>query len=245
MVKKGRLTKDKFGTSMPVDTPLYSRPPIYYKNVEELAFTYETNEDAVLDILPEGLELTNTPIATVLIRRYPFSTLGPYEEAILGIGCAYQGKPRFYIPHILVNSDVPMVAGREIWGYPKKFAHITLQMEGDLIIGTVERPQGNRICTGIVRPENPVKIVDTEKIPGLSLRIIPSPEGNTKPSLAELVEVLTDNAPIEAYSGQGFLQFNSISDVDPWYKFHVKRLISAVYRRFDQILPFGKVIKRY
>lgn len=245
MVKKGRLTKDKFGTNMPVDTPLYSKPPIYYKNVEELAFTYETDEDAVLDILPEGLELSEPAIGTVLIRRYPFSTLGPYEEAILIVGCTFQGKPSSYIPHIVVNSDIPMAAGREIWGYPKKFAHITLEKDGDLIVGTMERPKGNRICTGVVRPEKPLPIMETAKIPGLSFRVIPSPDGSIKPSLAELIATPTETTNVDAYTGAGFLEFNSASSIDPWHKLAVKKMLSSVYRRFDMVLHPGKVVKRY
>jgi acetoacetate decarboxylase len=245
MAGKGRLTKDKFSTNMPVDAPLYSQPPIYYKNVEALSFTYETDEDAVLDILPEGLEVTGPAIATVLIIKYPFSTLGPYDEAILGVSCTFRGKPRFYIPHIVVHSDIPFAAGREIWGYPKKFAHITLEKEGDLIIGTMERPRGNRICTAVVRPERPLKIVETEKIPGISLRVIPNPDGSSIPSLAELIEVPPESTTIEAYSGVGFLQFNSVSTIDPWHKFKVKNLLSAVYRRYDNVLHPGKVVKKY
>jgi acetoacetate decarboxylase len=151
----------------------------------------------------------------------------------------------FYIPHIVVNSDIPMAAGREIWGYPKKFAHITLEKEGDLIVGTMERPRGNRVCTGVVRPEKPLQIVETGKIPGLSLRVIPSPDGSTKPSLAELIETSTDDTTIEAYTGAGFLEFNSTSSIDPWHKLGVKKMVSAVYRRFNMVLHPGKVIKRY
>lgn len=245
MAQKGRLTKDKFGTNMPVDAPLYSRPPIYYEDVEEISLTYETDGNAVLDILPEGLELSEPAIGTVLIRRYPFSTLGPYEEVILIVGCTFQGKPRSYIPHIVVNSDIPMAAGREIWGYPKKFAHITLEKDGDLIIGIMERPKGNRICTGVVRPEKPLPTVETGKMPGLSFRVIPSPDGSIKPSLAELIETPTESTNVDAYIGAGFLEFNSTSSIDPWHKLAVKKMLSAVYRQFDMVLHPGKVVKRY
>ena len=99
---------------MPVDAPLYHKPPIHYRHVQTIAVMYETDREAALDLLPEGLMLVEPAIATLLFIRYPYSTLGPYEEAILGISCTWDGEPRFYIPHIVVNSDVPQVAGREI-----------------------------------------------------------------------------------------------------------------------------------
>jgi acetoacetate decarboxylase len=245
MAKKGRLTKQRAGFSMPADAPLFCKPPIYYKNVEAISFSYETDEEAVLDILPAGLELPSPAMATTIFLRYPFSTLGPYEEAILGIGCTWRGEPRFYIAHIVVNSDIPMAAGREVWGYPKKFAVIDLQKEGDLITGIMERPKGNRICTGVMRPETPVEVGIIEPVPGLSLRVIPSPEEGAEPSLMELIEVPPDSTTIEAWQGPGFLQYESTSTIDPWHKIEVRKMLSATYRRYDQVLRYGKIIKRY
>lgn len=245
MAKEGRLTKERFGFSMPTDAPLFCKPPIYYKETESIGFAYETDEEAVLEILPEGLEVPSPAIATVIFVRYPFSTLGVYDEAILGVGCTWQGAPRFYIAHIVVNSDVPMAAGREIWGYPKKFADISFQKEGDLILGTMERPKGNRICTGVMRPEVPVESGQAEPIPGLSLRVIPSPEEGAEPSLMELVEVLTDSTTLEAWQGPGFVQYESTSSIDPWHRIEVRKVLSATYRRYDQVLGYGRVIKRY
>ena len=245
MAKEGRLTKERFGFSMPTDAPLFCKPPIYYKEAESIVFAYETDEEAVSEILPEGLGVPSPAIATVIFVRYPFSTLGVYDEAILGVGCTWQGAPRFYIAHIVVNSDVPMAAGREVWGYPKKFADISFQKERDLILGTMERPKGNRICTGVMRPEVPVEVGQTAAIPGLSLRVIPSPEEGAEPSVMELVEVLTDSTTIEAWQGPGFVQYESTSSIDPWHRIEVRKVLSATYRRYDQVLGYGKVIKRY
>ena len=245
MGKAGRLNKDKFGYDMPVDAPLYSNPPIYYQNIESISFAYKTDEEAAADILPEGLELTTPATASVVFIKYPFSTLGPYEEAILGIACTWQGQPKFYIAHIVLNTDTPLAAGREIWGFPKKLAHITLEKEGDLIYGTMERPKGNRICTGVMRPEVPVSTEEIVRREALSLRVIPSPEEGAEPSLAELIEVPSKSTTLEAWQGPGFVEFNSKSTIDPWYKISVKNMLSATYQRSDNILDYGKIIKRY
>lgn len=242
----GRLSKDKFGFAQPVDAPLYGKPPYYYKGAESMAFAYETDEEAAADLLPEGLELTSPATAQVSFINYPFSTLGPYGEAILGLMCTFEGQPRFYIAHIVLDTDSPFAAGREIWGYPKKLAHITLEMDGDLIIGTMERPTGNRICTGVMRPEEPIP---TEPVvPGggaVSLRVIPSAEEGAEPSVAELIEVPGKSTTLEAWKGPGFVEFNSHSTLDPWYKLSVKKMLGASYRKSDMILDYGKIIKRY
>ena len=76
-MKEGRLGKKGFGYDMPVDAPLYARPPIDYRDVHAIAVTYETDEEAVLDLLPEGLTIEGPALASVSFIQYPFSTLGP------------------------------------------------------------------------------------------------------------------------------------------------------------------------
>ena len=246
MPDKGRFTKDKFGHNMPADAPLYAKPPIYYKNAEALSITYETDPEAALDLLPEGLAIVEPALAALIIVRYPFSTLGPYEEAILGIPCTWQDEPRFYIPHIVVNSDIPQAAGREIWGFPKKMAHVTLDREMDLVHGTMERPKGHRICSAGIRLEGPAEIAEaTTESYSAALRLIPSPEQDAEPSVAELVETHSKSTTIEAWRGSAWIKYESLSMVDPWHTLEVRDIVDAVYRISDNVLGHGKIIKRY
>jgi acetoacetate decarboxylase len=55
---------------------------------------------------------------------YPWTTFGPYNEAILSLLVEHKGRPMNYIMHIAVTTEPPMLAGREIWGFPKKLAQI-------------------------------------------------------------------------------------------------------------------------
>jgi len=233
---------------MPGDAPLYAKPPSDYKDVEAIAFAYETDAEAVLDILPEGLELPDVPTATVSFVRYPFSTLGMYNEAILGVSCLWQGEPRGYIAHIVCDSLIPIAAGREIWGLPKKFAHVTFEKERDMIWGAMERPTGHRICTGVMRPEVPIDISEmpTRGAGGaLALRIIPSPEEGAEPSLVELIEIPTTSVMLGVWQGSGSVHFDSSSLLDPWHKLPVKKMLSATYRRNHMTIEYGRVIKTY
>jgi acetoacetate decarboxylase len=246
MVREGRLTKDKFGYAMPVDAPLYARPPIYYKGAEMISIIYQTDTDAALDLLPEGLGLPEPATASLLFIRYPWSTLGPYEETILGISCLWNGEPKFYIAHIVVNSDIPQAAGREIWGYPKKMATITIGTEGDLLWGKMERPAGHLLCSAGMKPEIPVGELTAAGGSGVSLRIIPSPEEGAPPSLAELIEVpQRNNVPLETWTGPGWAVYHSNSSIDPWHKLPIKQLLGAIYSKYNMELGFGRVIKTY
>ena len=248
MAREGRLTADKFGFDTPVDAPLYAKPPIHYRDVHAISILYETDMEAALDLLPEGLVIEPPALASVLFIKYPFSTLGPYDETILGISCLFEGTPRFYIPHIVLNSEMPLAAGREIWGFPKKLADITIETDApsDLLSGKMERPSGHLICSAGIRPETPVDVSgEPEDSYSLALRLIPSPVEVAKPSLAELVETHSVNTLKEVWTGPGWVEFHSHSEVDPWHKLKVKEVVNASYRINDMILGFGRVVRTY
>jgi len=136
-----------------------------------------------------------------------------------------------------------MTAGREIWGFPKKLAHISLERRGEGIVGTVERPLGNRLCTVVVQPELPA--TPGPVLPALSLRVIPSHRDDGAPDRAELVETRTTQTVHNEFAGRGSVSFGCISGIDPWSNLPVKKLVSATWRRYDMVLPLGKVVREY
>lgn len=154
----GRLGPGRMGASMPVDAPYYQAAPFYFRDAQAMTIAYETDAEAAAALLPEGLDLPLPAMARLMFVRYPFSTFGPYNEAILGVECLWQGEPRFYIAHIAVTEVPPLVAGREVWGYPKKMAHIEIAREAEFLTGTLERPLGVRLITAAVRLERPLPV---------------------------------------------------------------------------------------
>ena len=243
---KGLLSKERFGSSMPVDAPYYQSPPFYYRDARALSVAYETDADSAASILPEGLELPLPARATLIVVHYPSSTFGAYNEAMLGLRCIWQRQEFFYIPHIAVDSVPPLVGGREIWGYPKKFAQVQLCQRDELWLGTVERPAGVRLVTATIRPEQPVKPVPSAAGGGsLSLRVMPNPEANQPPT-AELIAVQGgERQTHEIWAGPATVRFDSESALDPWHALPVRRVLGGTFSRYDFSLPHGRVLHRY
>lgn len=244
MSRKGKLKASDYGHNMPVDAPLYPNPPYPYKDVEAFTIIYETDEQAALALLPEALDLTETATAVLMFVKYPFSSLGPYEETILGLRCLYKGEERIYIPHIVLNNDVPLAAGREVYGFPKKLADVTIRNEGDGLWGRMERPRGNLICSAGIRLEQRIE-VNPEPVDGysMSLRLIPSPTEGENPTVSELIETHTTNIGRDLWTGTGWVDFHSQSAIDPWHKLSVKQIISSTYSHYDFILGFGRAVE--
>jgi len=243
METAGRLTREKFGYSMPVDAPLYPKPPIHYRNAESISVVFETASEAAAEMVPEGLTVPAPATAIVSVMNYPFSTLGTYREAILSLLVLRDAEPAFYIAQILVDNDQAMTAGREIWGYPKKLANISLESRGEGMVGIVERPLGNRLCTVVVQPEKAME--DKASLPVLSLRVLPSQREDGGPDLAQLIETRTTATVHHQWSGRGSLSLGTVSELDPWSRLPIHRISIGMYRQFDLILPLGKVVREY
>jgi acetoacetate decarboxylase len=247
MAKYGQLKKSQFGPSMPVTAPVVQSPPFYYRNMEMIIVEYHTNEEEALKVLPEGLELIEPATASIVIAKYHFSTFGPYNEAILGIACKWQGQEMTYLPNLFVTQEAPLIAGREIWGYAKKLAHVDVIQEHEEYMGIIERPKGNRIATAVMRTIRNVPANSFHFPPILSLKMIPNAQ-----ALAQLVSCDFRVTPIvgtdgiaEVWSGPGSLIYNSPTEADPWYKLAVQEVVSCRYGFFNAYLPYGKIVKTY
>jgi acetoacetate decarboxylase len=244
MAQNGRLNLKNAGYSMPADASAYQRPPFYYRDTRSISVAFETDPEAALEALPAPLSLSEPATALLSFFEYPWTTFGPYNEVILSLMVQHRGRPMNYIMHIAVTTEPPMLAGREIWGFPKKLAQIEIRQERDMIYGTLERPAGVRLASEIVRPERPADNGHSAPVPPVSLRLIPSAEENGRPSCAEIIETFTEVKVHEAWTGSGSIAFAEGSRLDPWNRLPVKRLLQASYTRSEMTLGFGKVIDR-
>ncbi len=253
----GELTLERFGYSMPVQSPLYPPPPYPVYGGGMMFIQYQTDIEPVQEILPEGVEpLQTPPVVLVWCTYYSFTPVGPYREAIASIQVEVDGQPMLYIPYIFVDAEIPMITGREIWGYPKKLAHIETNWSGSNFSGslmaTAERPKGKRIITATLACERQGQITDLPLLPLLSLRVIPSAEEGSPPVVAELIWV---GGSIDIHKdalgnpmiwvGHGSVHYDSPCDIEPWYRLAPKKILGGCFCIADCILPLGKVIKRY
>lgn len=244
MASKGRLSLDKLGYSMPPDAPAFPAPPYHYRNAQAVSIRFETDPEAALEILPEPLELREPASANLSFYWYPFTTFGPYHEAILRLYAQHEGNPLTYIAQIFVDTEPPLLAGREVWGYPKKLARIGFERDRDMVVGTLDRPAGVRLATAIMRPEQPAGPLGSNG-PTTGLRIIPSANpGERRAALAELIAADTEHTIREAWEGPGSISFPDHSALDPVDRFPVRRILKAIYMEYDILLPAGRVIAR-
>jgi acetoacetate decarboxylase len=244
MSARGRLTLEKLGYSMPADAPAYQAPPYHYRNAQAVSIKFETDREAALEVLPAPLELIEPACGNLSFYWYPFTTFGPYHECILRLYARHDGRPLTYVQQIFVDTEPPMLAGREVWGFPKKLASIAFERDRDMIVGKLERPAGVRLATVVMRPEQPISGLGSNG-PTTGLRIIPSADpGNPRPALAELIAADTQHEIRAAWEGPASISFPDASILDPVNRFPVRRIVKAIYMEYDILLPAGRVIAR-
>ena len=241
---QGRLTKDKMATTMPVDAPAYHRKPFYYKKTRWMRFDYETDAESAAELLPEQLSLPDTPTASLNFVDYSWSSIGPYHEAILAIQAIYDDEELFYLTHLILDRDTPILVGRDHYGFPKKMGCVEFVQEEDLTAAYVERPRGIRICSGVMRLEQPLEpLPDGMPLKACSLRVIPSPEKDKDHSLVELIQTDLVVSSMEMWTGPGSCHLTGASALDPWHKLPIKEMMSCVYMIFDFELSYGRILE--
>ena len=253
MSLKGKLNpKDYVPDVIPLTDPGCGRPDWLYRNIQMINVTYETDYDSVAEMLPEPLEFaTNPPLATVMVSNLIFSDLGEYGEAFLLFAVKYKGKDFLYAPNLFVTQEEPLIAGREIYGFPKKLADVGFKHQRNQFMGWVERPTGKRLFDVVVSPQTNLKQEDWKHTDALVIKQIPKEDGSGL-DVCKLVGVDYHLTPVvgtdgiaEFFSGKGSISFYGMSADDPWYKAKVNKVVNAVYGRFNIRLPYGYEVHDY
>ena len=124
--------------SMPAFSPSYPRGPYRFVRREYLIVTYETDPDALRAALPEPLEPASGNLVFYEWMKMPDSSgFGDYEESGTGILATYRGEPCNFSVQMYLDDEPPITAGREIWGFPKKYGVPRLRVTKDTLTGTL------------------------------------------------------------------------------------------------------------
>src|SRR5271154_7593298 len=125
--------------SMPLAGPSYPAGLYRFSDREFLVISYETDPALIRAGLPEPLEPADTPLVCYEWINMPDSSgFGSYTESGLVIPARLNGEDVNFVSQMYLDDDPPIVAGREIWGFPKKYAHPKLEIVKDTLTGTLE-----------------------------------------------------------------------------------------------------------
>jgi acetoacetate decarboxylase len=235
--------------SMPLAGPSFPAGPYRFVDREYMVISYETDPVAIREQLPEPLEMVDDPVVHYEWIKMPDSSgFGSYTESGLVIPARYKGEDVSFVAQMYLDDDPPIAAGREIWGFPKKYAHPKLEIVHDTLTGTLTYA-GQTVAMGTMGYKHHSMTGDGDRtIATLSrtqvnLKIIPCVTGEVE--ICQLVAInLTDIKPKGYWSGPGRLHL--VPHVNaPVADLPVHRVVGAHHFICDLTLPYGRVLYDY
>jgi len=232
--------------AMPLTNPAYPPGPYRFMDREYMIVTYRTDPAALAAVLPAPL-VPLEPVVKYEFIKMPNSTgFGDYTESGQVIPVSFNGEEGVFVHSMYLDDESPIAGGREIWGFPKKYANPKVEHEGDVIVGKLH--YGSVLCATMTmgfkhRALDPITIEVSLKKPNYLIKIMPHVDAT--PRICELVRYhLQDITVKEAWSSPADLQlFNHVvADVA---KLPVLEVLSAVHFVADLTLGLGEVVHDY
>jgi acetoacetate decarboxylase len=232
--------------AMPLTSPAYPVGPYKFYNREYLIITYRTDMEKLRALVPEPLQVTD-PIVKYEFIRMPDSTgFGDYTESGQVIPVTFDGRKGGYTHCMFLDDHPPIAGGRELWGFPKKLAKPSLQVETDTLVGKLH--YGSLpVAVGTMGYKHRELDFATTKAsletPNWLLKVIPHVDGS--PRICEIVEYyLTDIKLKGAWTGPAQLELFHHA-LAPVAELPVLEVTSASHILADLTLGLGKVVHDY
>ena len=232
--------------AMPLTSPAFPPGPYRFIKREFVIITYRTDLDALRAVVPEPLEIQD-PIVKFEFIHMPDSTgFGSYTESGQVIPVRLDGINGTYAHAMYLNDHPPIAGGRELWGFPKKLATPTLEVEIDTIVGTLDygTTQIARATMGFKHREvNPALVMAALAAPNYLLKIIPHVDGTVR--ICELVRYYTTHVELEgAWTGPATLELHPHA-LAPVSELPVLEIISSLHFVANLTLGLGEVVFDY
>ena len=234
--------------AMPIDNPAYPPGPYRFVDREYLIITYRTDPAKLRAVVPEPLELDQREalVKYEFIRMPDSNGFGDYTESGQVIPVSFRGRKSSYTHCMFLNDEGPIAGGRELWGFPKKLARPKIEVESDVLVGTLH--YGSVLCASATmgykhRPVDHDTVLKSMKAPNFILKIIPHVDGS--PRICELVRFhLEDITLKEAWTGPAALGLfpHALADVA---RLPVREVVSALHFKADLTLGLGSVAFDY
>jgi acetoacetate decarboxylase len=235
--------------STPIASPSFPAGPYRFIDREYFTITYETDPDALRAQLPEPLEPKSGNLVTYEWIKMPDSSgFGDYTESGVVIPARFGDEEVSFVAQMYLDDEAPIAAGREIWGFPKKYAHPKLHLFKDTLTGTLEYG-GERVALGTMGYKHVQAECSAERTAAelartqINLKVIPGVDGTAE--VCQLVALnITDITIKGAWSGPARLHL--VPHVGaPVADLPVRRIVGASHFIADLTLPYGRVVHDY
>ncbi len=236
--------------SMPRTFPFYPAPPYRFRDNRLLFVTFKTTSEILRELVPEPLipnpgNLAVVYVAHLNVENVVTGVLEYLEAAVLVPAVLPTTKAvGNYAVSLYLNTSVGIAAGREIWGFPKKDAHLTFVEKDGHINGRVER-FGKLLLNVDATLQKKLEPGPDKPQTLFVEKIIPSARRNAPPDVWQLVSSTNvDNRTRETWAGTGKLEL-ATGPEDPLGRIEVLETVGAQLIVTDFTMDYGEVLHDY
>lgn len=228
------------------------QPNAVFYDAEMLTVYFETKPEIVKRLLPAPLKPGKDPFGGAFVANYPRTNFGvTYLESALFLMAEYNGEEGAYCLAMPVTSDMALILGREVFGYPKKIANISIKRDGEQVEGWTER-HGTRFfevkarLTGRFNDEDAQKMMMERMAVQMdqvvyNFKYFPAPDRTGFDYNPRLIREVVQLRPNSLELGEAELSFRS-SDHDYWGEVEIVRVLGAVYTVGNNTMLPGSVV---
>jgi acetoacetate decarboxylase len=228
---------------LPLLKPLYGRGPYQYKNDRCLLVIYESDGDAIREVLPRELAPLDGNVVVMCFFDCPdVSGIGPHNFTMPCIPVRYGDYTGQFVPYLYTSTDASLACYREVQGWPAVVGETTL---------TIARSQA---CATVIRDGRQIMIATAEVggeaiksldfLPIILYKEIPSLDGR-KREVAYLETSTSRLENLDFRSGTATLSFPDPGD-DPVARLRPVKIRQALYGTLDDFYPETiRILHRY
>ena len=234
------------GYSMPGVAPLYDAPPYSYQGNRSINILFKTTPETLQALVPAPL--VPNPDSVLFIYFAQFNVVTPtrfhYLEMGIGVPASFSDTAGQYAVYLYLDKAGAIVPGREIYGWPKKDAEISLIEVKDGITAQVVREGVMLADAKLHLLEKVDPIPQQPSAPWFNLKLIPSVKKNAPPDIMQLTSTVIESEMKEMYTGSATLKLGS-SVSDPLGDIPILAVLEGRFTIDDITLGYGDVIYDY
>lgn len=239
--------QDFEGTFLSSTVPPYGAPPYRYEGSQLVSITFETSPEILRVLVPDPLTVDAGNLMSITIGLQKIVEPRPtdYYEAYISIPVSHGGIRGNYLPILYLDKAIPIVGGREIWGFSKVDAEIHFE-EADGKVHARVRQDGTMLIDVVMSIGE--QLPGPQNIPGqpvFNVKLIPSVEKDAPPDVMQLTSMTPRNRTVtKLRSGEATLVLGSTAS-SPLGKIPVGKITRCAYTESGFILDYGKVVHDY
>ena len=238
----------KIPFSGPDRSPLYKALPRLYRDLRKLSVYCRGDAAGLRKALPPEFDLASD-VFEVFVMNCPVvhdaadPVMGPrsYSEGGIVLHARYRDIVGGHVAYEFVTTDDAMAGGREIMGYPKKLADVTLVEDGKPMTGAVVRLGVELIKVAFEPAEG--AFAKPMLQPRLLVKRIPRADGLGYDVNQIVTLSLQRSKVLEVRRGRATAALGGSLDMDPLLELGLREVLGAEFIVGEFDLGYGRVLE--